>query len=330
MGTPNLPFLWPMLFRPAKSARIHVSRAKENAPRARQARRHFTTAPCRSEQSIPQRYGKAYEHAVSPENKKPTIVSRNKNSTATEKFQDLDREEEVDEDAPTTLSSSSTLSKASATEETFSKTPAPEPPKTGENKPLDSVLHMPSPADEESHKPPHLKTPPYVHHFDTYGLVRKLSESSFTPTQSIIIMKAVRQILLDNMALAREGLVSKSNVENETYLFRAACSELRTEIGNARKGEMERMRQERGQLQHEVDILGQRLGQETGGLKDELKGLFDDRKMAVRQEQRSMETKVHTEHFIPRIHRGHTNMAPFVDPGAQLQNHSRPQLGCAL
>lgn len=257
-------------------------------------------------------------------------MSRNKNSTATEKFQDLDREEEVDEDAPTTLSSSSTLSKASATEETFSKTPAPEPPKTGENKPLDSVLHMPSPADEESHKPPHLKTPPYVHHFDTYGLVRKLSESSFTPTQSIIIMKAVRQILLDNMALAREGLVSKSNVENETYLFRAACSELRTEIGNARKGEMERMRQERGQLQHEVDILGQRLGQETGGLKDELKGLFDDRKMAVRQEQRSMETKVHTEHFIPRIHRGHTNMAPFVDPGAQLQNHSRPQLGCAL
>lgn len=94
------------------------------------------------------------------------------------------------------------------------------------------------------------------------------------------------------MALAREGLVSKSNVENETYLFRAACSELKTEIGNARKGEMERMRQERGQLQHEVDILGQRLSQETGGLKDELKGLFDDRKMAVRMEQRAMETKV--------------------------------------
>jgi hypothetical protein len=67
---------------------------------------------------------------------------------------------------------------------------------------------------------------------------------------------------------------------------------LKTEIGNARKSEMERMRTERGQLQHEVDILGQRLGQETGSLKDELKGLFDDRKMAVRQEQRSMETKV--------------------------------------
>jgi hypothetical protein len=52
------------------------------------------------------------------------------------------------------------------------------------------------------------------------------------------------------------------------------------------------MRTERDQLQHELDILAQKLGQETGTIKDELKGLFDDRKMAVRQEQRSMETKV--------------------------------------
>lgn len=123
--------------------------------------------------------------------------------------------------------------------------------------------------------------------------------------------------------MAREGLVSKSNVENDTYLFRAACSELKTEIGNARKGEMERMRTERGQLQHEVDILGQRLGQETGGLRDELKGLFDDRKMAVRQEQRHMETKVW--HFLPWLAQ-HTCTDILLDPRTQLQDHSCPQL----
>jgi len=156
----------------------------------------------------------------------------------------------------------------------------------------DSVLHLPTTQQEEETKPPHLKTPPYVHHFDTYGLVRKLAQSDYTPSQSITIMKAVRQTLLTNMALARAGLVSKSNVENETYLFRAACSELKTEIGNRRRGEMERMRSDRNQLQHELDILGQRLGQETGGLREELKGLFDDRKMAVRQEQRSMEARI--------------------------------------
>lgn len=58
------------------------------------------------------------------------------------------------------------------------------------------------------------------------------------------------------------------------------------------------MRTERNQLQHEVDILNQRMTQESSSLKDELKGLFDDRKMAVRQEQRTMETMVYFYYAI--------------------------------
>jgi len=45
-------------------------------------------------------------------------------------------------------------------------------------------------------------------------------------------------------------------------------------------------------LQHEVDILNQKMTQELLALKDELKGMFDDRKMDVRMEQRAMESKV--------------------------------------
>ena len=52
------------------------------------------------------------------------------------------------------------------------------------------------------------------------------------------------------------------------------------------------MRRERTLLQHEVDILNQKLTQELMTLKDDLKGMFDDRKMAVRQEQRAMESAV--------------------------------------
>jgi PleD family two-component response regulator len=78
----------------------------------------------------------------------------------------------------------------------------------------------------------------------------------------------------------------------ETYLFRAACSELRTEIQNARRASDEQMRRERTQLQHEYDILNQKLTQELLILKDELTGMFNDRKMAVRMEQREMESEV--------------------------------------
>ena len=52
------------------------------------------------------------------------------------------------------------------------------------------------------------------------------------------------------------------------------------------------MRSERAHLQHEVDILNQRVTQESANLKDELKGWFDDRKMAVREEQRRMESQI--------------------------------------
>jgi hypothetical protein len=67
---------------------------------------------------------------------------------------------------------------------------------------------------------------------------------------------------------------------------------LKTEVENSRKASEEAMRRERTLLQHEVDILNQKLTQEVLTLKDELKGMFDDRKMAVRQEQRAMESAV--------------------------------------
>ncbi|KAF2221418.1 hypothetical protein BDZ85DRAFT_177377, partial [Elsinoe ampelina] len=141
-------------------------------------------------------------------------------------------------------------------------------------------------------RPPHITTPRYVHHFDTYSLVRRLTDGGWTPPQAITTMKAVRLILADNIGLARSGLVSKSQVENEQYLFRAACSELRTEVGMRRKAETEKSRTERTGLQHEVDILGQRVGMETQGLREELKGMVEGRKMAVREEGRGTDGKI--------------------------------------
>ena len=52
------------------------------------------------------------------------------------------------------------------------------------------------------------------------------------------------------------------------------------------------MRRERTLLQHEVDTLNQKLTQELLTLKDELQGMFNDRKMAVRMEQREMDSGV--------------------------------------
>lgn len=66
---------------------------------------------------------------------------------------------------------------------------------------------------EPAEKPPHLQAPPYVHHFDTYTLVRDLQKGGFTEDQAITTMKAVRGILADNVELANNGILSKGDSE---------------------------------------------------------------------------------------------------------------------
>ena len=83
--------------------------------------------------------------------------------------------------------------------------------------PLETILQMPPPETAEERnaaKPPHLQTPPYVHHFDTYTLVQQVEAGGFTEEQSITAMKAVRGLLALNLDVAKAGLVSKSDVEN--------------------------------------------------------------------------------------------------------------------
>lgn len=283
-ATPRLPFLWPMLFKPLKAPCTRPPSLSRRTPA-----RRFATTRRACEESIAQRYGKAQEPAPHLRDQELATEADDLVGRRPEPAEEDEEEEEIP--ASTILPTPAKRIEAEPPEQPTSALP-PDPPKAPDAKPMETILHMPSPQEQAERRPPHLKTPPYVHHFDTYSLVKDLTESGFSQAQSVTVMKAVRDILTDNMELARDGLVSKSNIENETYLFRAACSELRTEVDNTRKAEVERMRSERNQLQHEVDILSQRMGQETTHLKDELKGLFDDRKMAVRNEQRHMESQV--------------------------------------
>ncbi|KAL1913536.1 hypothetical protein Sste5344_000498 [Sporothrix stenoceras] len=140
--------------------------------------------------------------------------------------------------------------------------------------------------------PPHLAPPPYVHHFDSYSLVKQLEAGGYKQEQAITAMKAVRSLLAQNLDVAQAGLVSKSDVENEAYLFKAACAELSIEVRNNRRRADELVRQQRTLLQHEVDIAAQSVNQELVTLADVVKELFNDRKMAVREEQKTLESAI--------------------------------------
>jgi hypothetical protein len=306
MAAPRLWFLYPSFFRATGAVELGPIR---KSVRHQPACARFTTSTRCCIDPRPQRYGTAKEPA-------PHLLGEERagrSATTDRPAREQEIKDAVEEAIPTpaeelppTPPEESTepeeVPKVDPSPVTNDATPAFSPPidappppelKSPQANPIETVLSMPSPAEEaEEDKPPHLQTPRYVHHFDTYGLVQGLGSGGFTPDQSTTVMKAVRTILTENMNLARRGLVSKSNVENETYLFKAACSELKTEVQNNRKVEAEKQRTQRAHLQHEVDILNQKVGQDSSSLKDELKGMFDDRKMAVRMEQRNMDSKV--------------------------------------
>ncbi|RPB16107.1 hypothetical protein P167DRAFT_570823, partial [Morchella conica CCBAS932] len=150
----------------------------------------------------------------------------------------------------------------------------------------------PSPAPSTTTTTTTLAPGEWTHHFDTYSLAASLTRAGFRPAQSVTIMKSIRSLLSTNLELARANLVSKSNVENESYLFHAACAELRNEIVQTRKTQIDALRAEGAAIQGSYDLLNQRFLEDVMGLKDELNGLFGDRKMVTRAEQRAMENRI--------------------------------------
>lgn len=84
--------------------------------------------------------------------------------------------------------------------------------------PLESVMHMEPPEGVEGGglavRPPTMTAPPYVHHFDSYSLVKQLEDGGYTRNQATTAMKAIRMLLAENLEVAQQSLVSKNDIEN--------------------------------------------------------------------------------------------------------------------
>ncbi|EHY56988.1 hypothetical protein HRR83_001945 [Exophiala dermatitidis] len=323
MATTRLPFLYPNFFRAVRACEpttYHSIRAPpaNNAQSARKARLH--TSVRRQQDAVPQRYGPAASESHLPPPQKPSDSSKPAKKEGQDSLQGQQqagksqdsssssasqqpaakksepKEESIGQDEPQQSNSESDyIDEASLVSKNHKIKPEEQGPL--ENKELDMVLSMPSPSDMKKNKDPsrhpHLEPPPYEHHFDTYGLVQQLAaKNAYTVDQAITLMKAIRRMLSVNLDMAKEGLVSKSDIENESYLFRAACSELKTTLQTTRHSETLKQRSQRAQLQHEFDILNQKVTQDLMTLREELKGLFNDRKLRLQEDKRKIDSKI--------------------------------------
>ena len=83
--------------------------------------------------------------------------------------------------------------------------------------PLEAVLHM-QPPEVVAKQHPAMSPPPYVHHFDSYGLVKQLQDGGYSQPQATTAMKGIRTLLAQNLDVAQSSLVSKSDVENVSLI----------------------------------------------------------------------------------------------------------------
>ncbi len=302
MATPRLTFLYPNFFRAVRACEpktYQSIRGPTSSKPPRRAKLH--TSARRQQEAIPQRYGPAAgsqglppppkpEESSTPkeEQQQPKEIaqssSREQQHTEESTGQDLPQESNTTSDYVDEASMGGGKSKIK-----------PEEQEKLENRELDIVLSIPSPSEikGKGQRHPHLEPPPYEHHFDTYGLVQQLAaKNAYTVHQATTLMKAIRLMLSMNLDVAKEGLVSKSDIENESYLFRAACSELKTTLQTTRHSETLKQRSQRAQLQHEFDILNQKVTQDLMTLKEELKGLFNDRKLNLQEDKRKIDGKI--------------------------------------
>jgi hypothetical protein len=242
MTTPRLSFLYPHLARSMRlgDAAAQTARRARKPPSLDVPRRGVAGTPFRAtapRRQVARRHGSAVEPLPLIEEsavpKTPPLPAQEileqtpmqQASSQAEKVAEpaLKEKENKAEGAPLEATGATQDAAAAASSEPAAKGP-PEATRAEAKKagPLESILHMGPPPEEAQHKMPHLSPSPYVHHFDSYSLVRQLEDAGFTSEQAITSMKAIRTSLAQNLDVAQESLVSKSDVENVSIFIGTA------------------------------------------------------------------------------------------------------------
>lgn len=158
-----------------------------------------------------------------------------------------------------------------------------------------------------------------LHPFDTHTFIKKLEEAGFLATKrdgdaaaekgsisssttflstvkrhdpAEAIMEALRHLLITRGERVLDHHMSKTEVDNQAYLFTAALSELRTELQVRARNDAAALRSMMTLLQREVDGLNQKMREDTGAMKHDIQVDMNNRKGEAKEEQNTLEQEI--------------------------------------
>ncbi|KAI6047257.1 hypothetical protein EDC04DRAFT_2622450, partial [Pisolithus marmoratus] len=160
----------------------------------------------------------------------------------------------------------------------------PKDPRAATSSSSTDISGLPARTDPPRAPPPYT-TPP----FHTHAFFVALERTFPTPVAHSL-MRATRALLADRLGRVRREGLTKKDLDNQAYLFRAALSKLRAEQTATSRSEITAMRERDSTLRREVDRLDVKMKEDLGNLKHEIQMELDTRKNESKAElkQRSM------------------------------------------
>ncbi|KAJ1967570.1 hypothetical protein H4R35_006672 [Dimargaris xerosporica] len=112
---------------------------------------------------------------------------------------------------------------------------------------------------------------PPAHPFDSFRVVQQLrDEGGFTTAQAIALMECLRACLTEGITSVHGDMLRKSDLDNSAHLFKAALTELRTEIRVLHEIDKAALKAELDGAEQDIDSLRHRLNEDMVNLKSEV------------------------------------------------------------
>ncbi|KIY51578.1 hypothetical protein FISHEDRAFT_7127, partial [Fistulina hepatica ATCC 64428] len=127
--------------------------------------------------------------------------------------------------------------------------------------------------------------------FHTHSFFKEL-EKTFPRPKAESLMRATRALLVDRIGRVRSDALAVKDLDNQAYLFRAALSELRSEITMGLKNDTAAIRTSIATLRREVDRLDVKMKEDIANLKHEIQMDLDSRKSEAKNELKQQDIAI--------------------------------------
>ncbi|KAF9111945.1 hypothetical protein BGX27_004205 [Mortierella sp. AM989] len=141
------------------------------------------------------------------------------------------------------------------------------------------------------------------HHFNTNKIVSCLEKNGYQRGQAEGIMRTIKALIGQHTTRIRKNMLTKGDLENESYLFKAALTELRTELQILRKNDAAALTNSQEIISREIDSLNQKLREDIANVKNDIAIDMNSRKSDVREEQKQLEIRIQSmsNHYMAQL-----------------------------